>query len=113
MSRVVSSLVLLSALALPLSACKKAETLDRTKLEDGKTYTSSLKFWMKNRGLVGNALLDNVHFDDGANKRAVLTYDKALAPAVDKLKQGTLYKVTYTFKKAADELNLGVLTKVE
>ena len=48
-----------------------ADKVDRAALKDGQSHTHNLKFWMKNRGLVGENLVDNVHFDDGANTRIV------------------------------------------
>lgn len=123
--QVVSRLVLCAALSAPLIACGKGDpaapaatapsvdTLDRAALKDGESSTRTLKFWMKNRGLVGDDIVDNLHFDDGANTRIVFTFAPALAERVGTLEQGKPYKVTFTFKASDDALLFGELTGIE
>jgi len=97
-----------------LTACggTTIDTVDRSALHDGATETRTLKFWMKERGLKGDALVPNVHFDDGANQRIVLWYEDALAAKVTALVQGKAYKVSFKYSPG-DALVFGTLTAVE
>lgn len=108
--------VILVLVMIGLQACGTAgpaiDTIDRATLKEGAAATRTLKFWMKERGVRGDDLADNAHFDDGANKRIVLWVDAGLKDKVATLKQGDLYKVTFTYA-AGDELVYGTLTGVE
>lgn len=99
-----------------LTACGGAgasiDKVDRATLVDGATETRTLKFWMKERGMKGDAIVPNVHFDDGANQRIVLWYEPALAAKVDALVQGHAYKVSFKYTPG-DELTFGTLIAVE
>ena len=86
--------------------------IDRASLKEGGATTRTLEFWMKERGIKGDGLADNVHFDDGANHRIVLWYGTDLKDKVAALVQGTSYKVTFTYA-AGDELVYGTMTAVE
>jgi len=88
------------------------DTIDRATLKEGETVTKTLKFWMKERGIKGDDLADNAHFDDGANNRVVLWLDAALKDKVASLEQGKAYKVTFKHE-AGDALVYGTLTAVE
>jgi hypothetical protein len=90
----------------------EVDTFDAAKLKDGDTHTLSLKFWMKERGLKGEELADNAHFDDGANNRVVFWVEADTKDAVAKLEQGKTYKVTFAYKASSDFFK-GTLKKVE
>lgn len=98
-----------------LAACgggTSVDKVDRATLVDGATETRTLKFWMKERGMKGDAIVPNVHFDDGANQRIVLWYEPALAAKVDALVQGKTYKVSFQYTPG-DELTYGTLIAAE
>jgi hypothetical protein len=95
------------------AAAASADKVDRAALKDGQSHTHNLKFWMKERGLVGNDIVDNVHFDDGANTRVIFTYDAALNDRIAKLEQGKVYKVTFTFKQSDNGMLLGNATAID
>lgn len=108
-------LVLWLVASLFLIACGGGggvDTVDRAALKDGDSVTRTLKFWMKGSGAQGDAIVDNVHFDDGANKRLVFWFDAALKDKVAALEQGKAYKVTFTHKPG-DDLFWGTMTAVE
>ena len=86
------------------------DTLASASLTAGASHTLTLKFWMKERGLKGDELVPNLHFDDGANARAVFW----IGPGVnaDTLEQGKAYKVTFTYD-AGDPLVKGTATTIE
>lgn len=88
------------------------DTFDAAKLKDGETHTLSLKFWMKERGLKGEDIGDNAHFDDGATNRVVLWVDADQKDKVASLVQGKTYKVTFVYD-AKDQVAKGTLKKVE
>jgi len=113
----VSTVLLALGLAV-LPACGKkgaaaggAETVDLAALKEGASHTAKLKFWAKNRGLAGEELVDNVHFDDAKNQRVALRFDPALGDKVGKLEQGKTYTVTFTVKD--DTVHKGTMTAVE
>lgn len=108
-------LVLLFLAAVFFMACGGGggvDTIDRSALKDGEAVTRTLKFWMKGSGAQGDAIVDNLHFDDGANKRLVFWFDAGLKDKVATLEQGKAYKVTFTHK-TGDDLFYGTLTAVE
>ena len=109
-------LLIVVMLMIGLQGCGGAgavvDTIDRAALKEGGATTRTLKFWMKERGIKGDGLADNVHFDDGANHRIVLWYGTDLKDKVAALVQGTPYKVTFTYA-AGDELVYGTMTAVE
>jgi len=109
-------LLIVVMLMIGLQGCGGAgavvDTIDRAALKDGAATTRTLKFWMKERGVRGNDLVDVVHFDDGANQRIVLWYGADLKDKVATLVQGTPYKVTFTYA-AGDALVYGTMTAVE
>lgn len=88
------------------------DTLDPAALKAGESKTLTLKFWMKERGIKGDDLAPNLHFDDGANQRVVFWVGEGLAPKVDTLVQGQAYKVTFTYE-AGDGLVKGTATAIE
>ena len=112
--RVVNLLCVLVLLVF-VHACgggASVDTVDRAKLTDGKAATQTLKYWMKGSGAEGDAIVDNLHFDDGANKRVVFLIGDAVKAKVASLEQGKAYKVTFDYK-AGDDLILGTATAVE
>lgn len=111
-SRVVVSALCAATIALAGCGGVGMDTIDKATLSEGQSVTRTLKFWMKERGLRGEGLADNVHFDDAANNRIVLWYDAALKEAVAKLEQGKAYKVTFKYEPG-EALVYGTMTKVE
>jgi hypothetical protein len=88
------------------------DTFDPAALTVGSSHSLMLKFWMKERGLKGDDLVPNLHFDDGKNQRVVFWVGEAVAAKVDALVQGKTYKVTFTFE-GGDELFKGTATAIE
>lgn len=88
------------------------DKLDPAALKDGASHTMSLKFWMKERGAKGDAILPNLHFDDGAGQRVVFWVGDGVKAKADSLEQGRVYKVTFTYE-AGDELVRGTATAIE
>ncbi|MBK9030086.1 MAG: hypothetical protein IPL61_01895 [Myxococcales bacterium] len=111
--------LLMCVLALGLAvapACGKkagagADKIDVVALKDGATQTARLSFWSKNRGLAGEDLVDNVHFEDASKQSLALRYDPALEATMAKLVQGKIYKVTFAVKD--DGVHKGTVTAVE
>lgn len=89
----------------------KAEKVDVAALTEGSTKTAMLSYWSKDRGAVGDALIDNVHFEDAAKTNIPFRFDPALGTKIDGLKRGQVYKVT--FKVADDGVHKGVVTAIE
>ncbi len=89
-----------------------ADKVDVAALKAGASTTAKLKFFVRERGIRGEGLADNAHFDDGANQRVVLYYAPALKDKVAALEVGKTYKVTFTFEKS-DPMVEGTLTAVE
>jgi hypothetical protein len=88
------------------------DTFDPAAVKTGSSHTLLLKFWMKERGLKGDDLVPNLHFDDGANQRLVFWVGDGVAGKVDSLEQGKTYKVTFT-AEGEDPLNKGTATAIE
>lgn len=116
MTRLLLSTLLTSALSFTQVHCGSKgpaiDSLDTAALKAGESKTLTLKFWMKERGIKGDDLAPNVHFDDGANQRVVFWVGDGLAPKVDTLVQGQAYKVTFTYE-AGDALVKGTATAIE
>ena len=70
-----------------------------------------LSFWSKNRAAVGDAMVENVHFEDAAKTSIPFLFEPGLAGTIGGLKQGQVYKVT--FKVADDGVHKGVVTAIE
>ncbi len=101
-------------LALGCGGKKAGETpdpIDRAALVEGATRTLKLSFWSRNRGLAGEELVSNVHFEDRTKQPLALRFDPALEAKVATLEKGKLYTVTFTVKD--DGVHAGVLTAVE
>lgn len=108
-------LVSVFVIGLAAGCGKKAgpaiDKVDVAALKDGASQTLQLSFWSKNRGLAGEDLVDNVHFEDRDKQPIALRFDPALAPKVAALAKGKVYKVTFTVKD--DAVHKGVMTAVE
>lgn len=89
----------------------KLDAIDPAALVEGATKTLTLSFWSRDRGLAGEDLVANVHFEDRAKQPLALRFDPALEAKVAGLKKGTSYKVTFTVK--SDGVHAGVMTAVE
>ena len=89
----------------------KAEKVDVAALAQGSTKTAMLSFWSKNRAAVGDAMVENVHFEDAAKTSIPFLFEPGLAGTIGGLKQGQVYKVT--FKVADDGVHKGVVTAIE
>lgn len=117
MRSLVCTIVLALALVTSAGCGKKdggggAEKVDVKGLKDGDAKTVKLKFWMLERGLVGEDLVPVVHWDDGGNQRLVMTYDDGVKAKLEGLKQGAVVKVTFT-AKTGDDVSKGNVTAVE
>lgn len=88
------------------------DRLDPAALKEGQSHTLALRFWMKERGIKGDDLADNLHFDDGANARVVFWIGEGVAGRVASLEQGRVYKVTFTYE-GGDPLVKGTATGIE
>lgn len=110
-----TALLILTVVLAIASACGKsatAEKLDVAALTAGTTTTARLTFALAERGMHGNGLADNLHFDDGGNQRVVLYYEPTLKDTAAKLEKGKTYKVTFVVEKAG-KLIEGTLTAIE
>ncbi len=106
---------LIAALGLAGFNCGGGASLDKVDpaaLKEGASHTLTLKYWMKGSGADGDAIVDNLHFDDGANKRVVFLIGDAVKAKVASLEQNKTYKVTFTHK-GGDELFYGTATAIE
>lgn len=116
MARLLLSTLFASALSLTQAQCGSKgpaiDSLDPAALKAGESKTLTLKFWMKERGLKGDDLAPNLHFDDGSNQRVVFWVGDGVAAKVDSLVQGQAYKVTFTYE-AGDALVKGTATAIE
>lgn len=87
------------------------DPIDPAALVEGSTKTLKLSFWSRNRGLAGEELVANVHFEDRAKQPLALRFDPALEATIATLEKGKVYTVTFTVK--SDGVHAGTMTAVE
>jgi hypothetical protein len=71
------------------------DKIDTATLKVGDTTTATLKFWMAERGVRGDGIADNIHFDDGDLNRVVLYFDASMKEKASSLEKNKTYKVTF------------------